>query len=479
MTPSLPPPGSRAAGRTRRRLAGLPLLAALALACDDAVAPVPGVVLSVVIDSAAGPIARTAIVRLDRPAPVALTYGAPGTPVLTVGADSAAAEHRLLLPRLRAARRYTLEAGVPDGASPPLAGAFDTGALPPELAEIELTVAGRPSVPVALVEVVGAPRFSGLLVVEDGEIVGYIRVNGSLFGMTRRANGNVVLLEPDLGLVERRLDGTLVHRLPQPDGEAGASYGRIHHDVTATPGNTILFIANETRPVDGEAVVGEALWEWTPGTGAVRRRWSAFDHLDWRTERGPRSNAGNWLHGNGISYGPRGNVIMSLRNADQVISIAPDFSRVEWALGGVNGTLAVSDEDRFYGQHHASEPAPGHVLVFDNGFGRPGGAYSRAIEYRVDATAGRATRVWQYRHAPEIYAALVGSALRLPNGNTTALFGMTPGESGSRGPLTAVEVTPAGAVAWRLTVGPQLTRLYRLTPVASLVGERAGAFGGG
>ncbi len=464
---------------------GYPRAVALAVAltiggasgCSDSVAPVPGSVAGITIDSAAGPITRSVTVRMDQPAPVAVTYGAAGTPVLTLLADSASIEHRLTLPRLRAERSYRVQASVPGGLTAPLDAAFATGALPPELAEIEFTVTGTPSLPVALVEVVGAPRTGGLLIVEEGVIVGAMPVtNGALFGMTRRENGHIVLLDPELGLVVRRLDGTLAHRLPQPGPDAPAGYGRIHHDVTATPRNTILFIANETEPVDGVPVVGEALWEWNPEAGTVVRRWSAFDHLDFAPGQGARSNAGNWLHGNGISFGPRGNVLMSLRNIDQVISIAPDFSRVEWRLGGVGGTLALPDGDRFWGQHYVTEPSPNRVLVYDNGFERPGGAYTRAIEYAIDAGRGTATRIWQYRHAPDITASLVGSTQRLPTGNTVVLFGMLAGQNGSTGPIAAVEVTPSGAVAWRLTFGPQLTRVYRLTPVGSLAGEVPGQF---
>ena len=462
--------------RSALRRLRAPLLAAAALlaACSDPAAPVAGAVVSISIDSANGPLSRAVTVTLDQPAPAEVTYGAPGTPVLTLTADSLSAEHRFVLPRLRAEKAYTLKAAVPRGTTPAVTGTFGSGALPPEVAEIELQETGDPSLPVALVEVVGGTRFTGLLMVEDAQIVGYVSMAGSLFGATRRANGDIVLLDGALGLVSRRLDGTIAHRLPQPESAPGAQYGRIHHDAIATPQNTVLLIANETRVVDGTTVVGEALWEWSPEAATVTKRWSAFDHLDWRTERGLRTVPGNWLHGNGLAYGPRGNVLVSLRNVDQVISIAPDFSRVEWKLGGVNGTLAVADADRFFGQHYVSEPSRDRLLVFDNGFERPGGAYSRAIEYAIDAGRGTATRVWQHRHQPEIYAALVGSARRLPNGNTTILFGMRAGESGSTGPVTAVEVTPAGVVRWRLSVGPQLTRLYRVTPVESLMGERAG-----
>lgn len=469
----------------RIRLVALATLTLLASACgEDPTGPVPVAVLEFSVDSSAGPLIRVANVKLDRPAAIEITYGASDTPVLTMPANSQSTAHRVVLPRLHAARDYDLQVTVLGDATPILRAKFGTDPLPPELARIQLAVNGQPSLPVSLIEIAAADSaqdFTGLLIVEQGRIVGYVRVARALFGMTRRVNGDLVLLHDDLGLVAHRLDGSIGHRLPAAVVGVTA-YGRIHHDVTATPSNTLLFIADDRQMVDTVLVTGESLWEWNPETGTVVKRWSAFDHLDFRTERGREGNrsvVNNWLHGNGIQYGPRGNVIMSLRNISQVISIAPGFGSVEWKLGGANPTLALPDADRFFGQHYVSEPTPNRLLVYDNGFARPGctnppaGCYSRAVEYSIDPVARTATQVWEYRPAPDIYAALVGSARRLPNGNTLVLFGMRTPDEGSTGPLTAVEVDNAGAVQWRITVtGPR--RLYRVTNAGSLLGERPG-----
>lgn len=475
------------------RLSVVLALVLLVNSCGDPAGPLPSGVVAVSIDSLAGPIIRVATITLERAAPVEVTYGAPGTPVLRITADSQSTVYRVILPRLRQSLEYRLQVGIPTEPGV-YEMTFGTEALPEDLARIVLETTGQSSLPVALIEIAGAPQgeFTGLLMVEGGAIVGYMAVPQSLFGMTRRANGDIGLMHPLQGLVVQRLDGTVVHTLPP--SSSSTAYGRIHHDLTATPSNTILFIANDVQTVDGVAVTGEALWEWSPEAGTIVKRWSAFDHLDWRTERGresTRSNAGNWLHGNGIQCGPRGNVIMSLRNINQVISIAPDFQSVEWRLGGDNPTLAVADGDRFFGQHYVSEPQLNRLLVYDNGFERPGcvnppsaPCYTRAVEYQIDRAANTATKVWEYRHSPDIFAALVGSARRLPNGNTTVLFGMSV-QSQSSGPITAVEVNEGGAVVWRLTVentaaattapGPP-SRLYRLTPIGSLLGETEASF---
>lgn len=459
----------------RRTPTAAVILAAMLAACDSPVDvddAVP-VVESIAIDSAAGPLIRTATITLDRPGRITAVYSAANAPTLRLETADTATVHSLVLPRLRAGREYALHVRPANGpAGAPVTATFGTGPLPPEVAGLTFTTTGTPTHPVALVELVtSGSGFLGLLIVEDGEVVWYQRTNGSLFGTARRENGNLVLLDGALGLVEYRLDGSIAHRLPQPDSAPGAEYGRIHHDVIATPQNTLLFIANETRIVAGEDVTGEAVWEWEPEAGTVQKHWSVFDHFDWETERGPRSAPSNWLHGNGLAIGPDGNLLMSFRNLDQVVSISPDFQTLEWRMGGAGATLAMAAEDRFYGQHFPSATGTDRVLLFDNGAGRPEGTFSRAIEYRIDTAAGTATPIWEYRPDPDIFAQVVGSAHRLANGNTVILFGMSGGGLQATGPLVAVEVTAEGTERWRLAAGPAIGRLYRVTPLPSLLGE--------
>ncbi len=459
-------------------LRAFPALAAVLLlgACADLSGLPPSGVLTVTVSPTSLPLVRRVTVTMRAPSPARVTWGAPGTPVLTLAADSVSATHEFLVPRLRPGKQYTLEASTVGGSRTPVEETFTTDTLPSVISAITINQTGTASLPVALIEVVGATQFGGLLIVEDGQVVGWLPMVGSLFGATRRANGNIVMLDAATGLTEFTLGGAAVHNLPQPTPAAPTAYGRIHHDVIATATNTLYFIAMETRYIAPDSVVGESIWEWTPETGAVVKRWSAFDFLDWATLRGSRSIPANWLHGNGLSIGPRGNILMSLRNADQVVSIAADFQSLEWTLGGPTATLGVAPADRFLGQHYVSEPSNGRVLIFDNGYERPGTLFSRAIEYQIDVAGDTATKVWEYRATPEIYAALVGSARRLPNGNTSILFGMLAGHNGSSGPITAIEVNPAGVPVWRLTFGPALNRLYRITPVVSLLGESPGMF---
>lgn len=244
-----------------------------------------------------------------------------------------------------------------------------------------------------------------------------------------------------------------------------------HHDVIATPRNTLLFLSQDARGEGSGLLVGDAIWEWTPETGALEKRWSTFDALDPATDWTAASTAGDWVHADAIAPGPRGNVLLSMRFLDQVLSISPDCRRVEWRLGGPGGTVALAEGARFDGQHTAQELADGHVLLFDNGGDGAGGPrVSRLLELALDPATGTATRVWEYRPSPAVFSPIVGSARRLPNGNTLGMFGVPAGFLGGTGPVAAVEVDPAGRVAWTLTV-TNVTYAYRATPIDRLLAE--------
>lgn len=235
-----------------------------------------------------------------------------------------------------------------------------------------------------------------------GEVVWYMRTADFPFGATRRANGNFVFMDEGRGLLEVTPAGDVVRTVPQEPRAA-----ELHHEVIATPRNTLLFLAFDARIVDGAEVLGEAIWEWTPETGTRVVRWSAWDHFTPALDRGPRFGR-EWLHANALSLGARGNVLLSLHYLDQVISISPDFATVEWRLGGVNATVPAPGAAAFSGQH-----TPQESLV---------------------------------------------------------AFGMSAGTNGSTGPTEVYEVTPAGQAAWHLRVDGT-TVMFRAEPLTAVGGE--------
>jgi hypothetical protein len=185
----------------------------------------------------------------------------------------------------------------------------------------------------------------------------------------------------------------------------------------------------------------------------------------------------DWLHVNSVAYNAEFDQIMlSVFEFSEIWVIDHGTSKAD-AAGhqggkyGKGGDLlyrwgnprayrggAVKDQ-RLFGQHNAhwiakGLPGEGHVLVFNNGMRRTGGAYSTVDEIvlPVDANGryesspgkpfGPEKAIWSYA-APkktDFYAPFISGAQRLPNGDTLIC-------SGTNG--TLFEVTPKDEVVWK------------------------------
>ena len=431
------------------------LLAGGLAACDAPTEPAVPSVVGVEV-ARAGPLVRVFSVELERPAPIRVRYGGADGPVLEVMSGDARRSHTVTLARLRPDRLYDFQI-----TGTRVRGSFATEPLPPDLAALELSATGTLSIPLVLLHVFNEEGFRGWVIVdEEGSVVWYRRSVGFSFAMTRRANGDFVFMDGDLGLEVVTVAGEVVRRLRQD--ELGHEP---HHDILEAPGGSVLFLAFDDRTEDERLTRGEAIWDWAPETGRVEKRWSSWDHMDPAVDRGPRFGQ-EWLHANSLRLGPRGNAVVSFHYLNQVVSIEPGFGGFEWRLGGVNATIPVSGEDRFTGQHTAEEIEPDRLLLFDNGLeqGRP----SRAVE--LDISAGTAVEVWAWTPPSANHASFVSSARRLPDGNTLVGFGLSAGVAGASGPVEVYEVTPEGEVAWHLeTDGIRIA--YRAEPMGSLAGE--------
>ena len=446
-----------------------PTSAGLLIACGGG-GESPATVVATRIDEL-GPIFRRASVALSTPADIEIEYRASSGPRLLVRSPQPAAlTHELALPRLRGRETYSYRVCAVDRTArsgPCVDGTFVTGDLPDDIRSIAFMPSGRSSYPLTFLSVRSA--FNGGLVVDsEGHVVWYARTTHSPLGATRRANGNWVLLQNGIGLAEFSVLGEPVATLSQTRVPAEA----IHHDLTATPWDTILFLAFEPRELAGQVLQGEALWEWDPGTNALRKRWSAFDFLDPAVDVGARSVPDDWLHANSVAFGPRGNVIVSLHFLDQVISLAPDFGSIEWRLGGPRSTLSVSAAQSTSGQHSAREVSPNRILMLDNGFARGDGSqWSRAIELAIDPATGVVGTAWEYRPDPDIWARIISSARRLPNGNSVVTFGTPAGLLGASGPIAVHEVSPAGRLVWSMTMTLPDGGVFQGDPIDSIGGE--------
>jgi len=454
----------------------------LLVACGDdapslASLPDPPRIAHTAVVEEGGPIFRSIIVELDRPAGLLVEYWTNDTPHLRLREEASREQHNLFIPRLRADRVYRYEAwalgefGVSDR---PQVGTFSTGSLPEGLREIEVVTHGTPTFPLTMMEAITPMRpYYPFVVDREGHIVWYRRAGRRSAGFTRLADGTFVFNTRD-ALEVVTLRNEVVARLDA--AEAGARSGitpfSIHHDVIRTPDNTVLMLVQDTVLLNDTIWTGDAIWEWDPASESLEKKWAAKDFFDPDRDRGPRSRPGDWLHANSLHLGPRGNVIVSLFWLHEVFSIAPDFQSLEWRLGGPKSSFTVKSNAMEAGQHTAAEVHPNRILMFDNGWNRSTGLYSRALEMEIDGEADMARIAWEFRPSPDIYAPVISSARRLENGNTLVGFGMTEGSfGGATGPISVFEVTPDKRVLWRLDVVRGLELIYRTTHLSTLGGE--------
>jgi hypothetical protein len=192
--------------------------------------------------------------------------------------------------------------------------------------------------------------------------------------------------------------------------------------------------------------------------------------------RPPRVNP-DWTHSNGVSYNPDlDQIILSIHAFSEFWILDHSTTTAEAAShkggrGGKGGDLlyrwgnprayraGTKADQRLFSQHNAhwipkGLPGAGHLLVFNNGSGRPGGNYSSVDELVLPVDSqGRYTRepgkaygphepIWSYT-APkksDFYSFFISGAQRLANGNTLIC-------SGANG--TFFEVTPEKETVWK------------------------------
>ena len=221
-----------------------------------------------------------------------------------------------------------------------------------------------------------------------------------------------------------------------------------HHDAQWLAGGNLLYAAMEKMPeasvarVQGGApsrslapneMYGDVIKE-VNRKGELVWSWRAWEHLDIESfPVHPIFERGHWPLINGVFSARNGIVLMSLRTTSGVIGVERSSGAVKFRIP--YGTVTQ--------QHSPVELANGNILIFDNGNLRPGisTTFSRVIEVNP------ATGAIEWSYADEMPAAFfspyMGSAQRLPNGNTHVTESAT-------GRL--FEVTREGRVAWEYVI---------------------------
>lgn len=415
------------------------------------------------------------------------------------------------------------------GLNPPpitdmVAGSFHTGPLPDGLADAEfIPVVGRPTYDMTVLEH-NASDFHGFVAIDQNtDVVWYYEQDTGVWGsLAQKPNMNILMMDgSDNRLAEIGPDGSLLNQVSDTMNGEVCQRGRWHHEMLLLSDNRALVLGSEIRPVQfdvslpsGQIVVvdeslgaeylasvnsndiirnqtGDTIELWDIDAGIVSRIFSEFDVLDPTIDRTDASNATSgvfwrgcagdvdsedWTHSNSLDVMNDGNILISMRHLNQLIAIDPVNGQLAWRLGGPRSDFVFPNpSDQFYGQHSARQLPNGNILLLDNGNFRPvgeGGQYTRALELELDFVNMAATKVWEYRHAPDIYAACCSNVHRLDNGNTVLVFGADFATNECCRGFTIVETDFAGNTVSEIQVSaPGKAIQYRVYPFDTINGE--------
>jgi len=265
------------------------------------------------------------------------------------------------------------------------------------------------------------------------------------------------------------LDGELLWTAPP------STTGRsTHHHAEQLPSGEIVTLvhSDDVDPVSGETWTGFTIERWDPTTDQLTWSWSSQRGVDegWLV-RGNRQQSDPWhanalvVHGD-ITY-------VNLRQHKWLVALNADGSK-RWTLGPTAGSdLGLVDasgapiigEAWFYGPHAPERHEGDRWLLYDNGFGRPGGGSSRAVELVIDEALGHAMVTWSWWGDAPPHAAwyepIWGDIDELPGGHVL----LTKGHCAScaedqRSGLVEVD-RASGEVVWWLEHRDQDDAAYR------------------
>lgn len=284
-----------------------------------------------------------------------------------------------------------------------------------------------------------------------------------------------------------------------------------HHDIKYMPNGNVLMIVWVTKTradaiaagrnpdtIQGSTFTPDKIIEvhpTGPTSGEVVWEWNVWDHLvqDFDPSKENYGVVGDhpelidinfgdtfdfdWLHTNSLDYNATfDQILIDVHNFDEVW-VVDHSTTTEEAAGHTGGQYGqggdllyrwgnpqaydrgTASDKKFFGQHDATwiksgYPGAGHILVFNNGYNRPGGQYSTVDEFAPAVNAageyylesgspyGPEDLTWRYIADPpgSFYSNAFSSATRLKDGDTLICSGV-PGKF--------FEVTPEGTIVWR------------------------------
>ncbi len=226
----------------------------------------------------------------------------------------------------------------------------------------------------------------------------------------------------------------------QPVNEYTVGFGKnmAMHDFLLLPNGNRLMLIQEVVTVDMSklvpngnpaAQITQALVQEVEPSGTVVFQWRSLDHFPVTASYEDLTAAAiRYIHNNSIWVDDDGHLLLSGRHSSVVLKVHRTTGEVLWILGGKLNQFTFINEDEsnapnyFSYQHHVVRLPNGNITMFDNGT-QKSPQFSRGVEYKLDEAAKTCTKVWEYRHVPDIYTSLQGAIETLPDGHRVIAWG--------------------------------------------------------
>ncbi len=194
---------------------------------------------------------------------------------------------------------------------------------------------------------------------------------------------------------------------------------RIHHEVSEqSAGGNILVASNHDVYTGLNDDTEDMIFELDRESGTIVKSWDLRDIFDPTRPLLWDESPNDWFHLNSIQYDPEDNTLLISSKIQYCIAkIDYQSGAIKWILGNHENwkeawqpylltptnfdTSIDPDYDYPYAQHTPVLTPYGTIMVYDNGGNRPGGEFTRAVEYRVNEQAKTVEKVWEFT---DVYA---------------------------------------------------------------------------
>lgn len=254
--------------------------------------------------------------------------------------------------------------------------------------------------------------------------------------------------------------------------QMGNGYTADSHEFQLLPNGHALMLSYDVQPVDmsmlvegghpGALVAGTVIQELDQDKNVIFQ-WRSWDYLNLTDSYNDLTlSVFDAVHINSLELDSDNHLLVSTMAFAEITKINRQTGEIIWRMGGKNNEFTFINESQehapiyFMFQHDVRRIANGNITLFDGGDATRR-AWSRVVEYQLDEVNKTATKVWDYRHSPDIFTPTMGSCQRLPNGNTLIGWGM----ASMTGKPAVTEVDAAGNVVYELKFKQLLQASYR------------------